>query len=156
MWLYWIYWTRLFSKDSWCWIRCLFVWIDYLHTFSDHTRTDFKTLLIFFRIPSPMIFKIGRILQSGSAMSVELQCYLVSPHRHVFDEPGISKKLIHASMEFVIWDCNIVMPMKNKEPQIRSHFSLVTSRQARSYFKFLKGCMGGFRTEMVISTTQIG
>ena len=47
-------------------------------------------------------FTIGRILHSGSAMSVELQCYLVSPHRHVFDEPGISKKLIHASMEFVI------------------------------------------------------
>ena len=40
------------------WIRCWFVWIDYLHTFSDHIRTDFQTKLIFFIIPSPMIFKI--------------------------------------------------------------------------------------------------
>ena len=29
--------------------------------------------------------------------------FIVSPHRHVIDEPGISKKLIPASMEFVNW-----------------------------------------------------
>ena len=41
------------------WIRCWFFWIDYLHTFSDHTRTDFRTYCNQFSsvyIPSPMNF----------------------------------------------------------------------------------------------------